>query len=65
MIEGLKEIGGIEVPEDLAAPETNQFLRDTCQRLNVVCSPPLTTARLLDKVRDPPPPLFAWLVYVQ
>ncbi|KAJ4460465.1 putative Lysine--tRNA ligase [Paratrimastix pyriformis] len=41
---------GEKLPEDLSAPSTNEFLRDLCRRKGVECRPPLTTARLLDKL---------------
>ena len=55
MIKGLKEFGGLDIPQDLEAPETNQYLRDTCHKLGVQCNPPLTTTRLLDKVTSRTP----------
>lgn len=35
---------------DLQTPEANQFLRDLCKKHGVECSPPHTSARLLDKL---------------
>lgn len=49
MMEGLKE-EGIDCPYDLASEEANQYLQDICKEKGVECSPPLTTARLLDKL---------------
>lgn len=50
MMEGLKEFGGLAIPEDLSSEEANVYLKDACKRLEVNCPPPQTTARLLDKV---------------
>ncbi|KAL6080031.1 Lysine--tRNA ligase [Balamuthia mandrillaris] len=49
MMEGLAE-HGVKVPEDYAAESTRQYLIDKCKELGVECAPPLTTARLLDKL---------------
>jgi lysyl-tRNA synthetase, class II len=52
MIEGLEKALGITFPsgDQLHTEETGQFLKDLCKKHNVECSPPLTNARLLDKV---------------
>lgn len=50
MMEGLKEFGGLAIPEDLSSEEANVYLKDACKRLEVNCPPPQTTARLLDKL---------------
>lgn len=50
MIKGLEDIAGIKVPADLESEETRQFLIKTCAERNVICTPPQTTARLLDKL---------------
>eukprot|EP00897_Mesotaenium_endlicherianum_P010085 jgi/Mesen1/9104/ME000058S08598 len=50
MFKGLKEIGGLDIPKDLASPETNAYLKQQVDRLGVVCPPPHTTTRLLDKL---------------
>jgi len=49
MMEGLKE-HGIDVPLDLESEESNIYLQKVCKEREVECSPPLTTARLLDKL---------------
>lgn len=49
MIPGLRE-AGVNVPDDLSTEEARQQLDDECKRLNVECSNPRTTARLLDKL---------------
>eukprot|EP01089_Gocevia_fonbrunei_P005514 TRINITY_DN1597_c0_g1_i1.p1 TRINITY_DN1597_c0_g1~~TRINITY_DN1597_c0_g1_i1.p1 ORF type:complete len:588 (+),score=174.26 TRINITY_DN1597_c0_g1_i1:91-1854(+) len=49
MMEGLKE-AGIDVPKDIEADSTNEWLRNKIKELNIECAPPLTTARLLDKL---------------
>ena len=48
-MDGLKE-HGVEVPGDLASEEANQYLRKICKEREIECSPPHTTARLLDKL---------------
>ena len=50
MMEGLKEFGGLDIPEDLTSIEANDYLKKACKEADVNCPPPQTTARLLDKV---------------
>jgi lysyl-tRNA synthetase, class II len=52
MIEGLEEALSVKFPpgDELHTDETNAFLKDLCAKHGVECSPPLTNARLLDKV---------------
>jgi len=50
MIPALEEICGVKFPEDLHSEETNQFLQKLCKDKNVEAKPPLTTARLIDKL---------------
>jgi lysyl-tRNA synthetase class 2 len=50
MMDGLKEFAGVEITTDLASEETRQFLIKKLAELKLECSPPLTTARLLDKL---------------
>jgi lysyl-tRNA synthetase class 2 len=50
MIKGLEEHAGIKVPQDLESEQTRQFLIKACEEKKVFCSPPQTTARLLDKL---------------
>jgi lysyl-tRNA synthetase class 2 len=50
LIDGLLEYAGVKVPDDLESEETRQFLIKTCEQKGVVCNPPLTTTRLLDKL---------------
>jgi len=50
MIKGLEEALGVTMPTPLESDEANQWLRDQCKKHNVECKPPLTTARLLDKL---------------
>jgi len=50
MVEGLEERLNCKIPRDFASKETNQFLRDLCAKHDVLCTPPRTTARLLDKL---------------
>ncbi|XP_046987849.1 lysine--tRNA ligase isoform X2 [Schistocerca americana] len=37
-------------PETLGTPEVNKFFSDLCEKHEVECAPPRTTARLLDKL---------------
>jgi hypothetical protein len=50
MIEGLEEIARLNIPKDLSSNEANQYLKDACSKYEIKCSPPETTACLLDKV---------------
>lgn len=50
MISTLEKETGEKFPEDLTSDEANQFLKTLCEKHNVECSPPQTTARLLDKL---------------
>lgn len=50
MMKGLREIEGLDIPEDVASPECNAYLKAACEKFELHCSPPQTTARLLDKV---------------
>lgn len=50
MIETLEKKLNVTFPEDLASEETNNFLKELVSKHNVECSPPQTTARLLDKL---------------
>eukprot|EP00316_Scyphosphaera_apsteinii_P023585 CAMPEP_0119311634 /NCGR_PEP_ID=MMETSP1333-20130426/23179_1 /TAXON_ID=418940 /ORGANISM="Scyphosphaera apsteinii, Strain RCC1455" /LENGTH=592 /DNA_ID=CAMNT_0007316061 /DNA_START=20 /DNA_END=1798 /DNA_ORIENTATION=+ len=50
MISGLEEVLGVQLPTPLESDEANQALKDLCKKNNVECKPPLTTARLLDKL---------------
>jgi len=45
---GLKE----KIPRPLDSEETNAFLRKACESRNIVCIPPMTTARLLDTLAE-------------
>jgi lysyl-tRNA synthetase class 2 len=36
--------------EELHTDETNQFLQRVCKKMNVECPPPLTNARMIDKL---------------
>ena len=58
MIEGLEEALKIKFPpgDQLHTAETAQFLKDLCAKHNIECAPPLTNARLLDKVTSLPSP---------
>lgn len=50
MIPTLEEKTGEKFPTDLTTDEANEFLKKLCEKHQVECSPPLTTARLLDKL---------------
>lgn len=52
MIPALEEALKVQFPPatELDSKATNQFLSDLCIKHNVECSPPRTTARLLDKL---------------
>eukprot|EP00741_Cyanophora_paradoxa_P010160 tig00020510_g9835.t1 len=49
MVKGVEEATGVKLPADLGSDETNKVLRELCLKHGVVCPPPLTTTRLLDK----------------
>jgi len=50
MISSLEERLKIKFPKDIESPEMNSFLLDFCKKNNVVCPPPTTTARVLDRL---------------
>ncbi|KAA8491345.1 Lysine--tRNA ligase [Porphyridium purpureum] len=50
MVSALEEKIGMKVPRDLDSDSANAALREICAKLKVECSPPLTTARMLDKL---------------
>jgi len=53
MLDGLKEAIGLEIPggaTNLGSDEVNKYLLQMCEKHEVVCPPPTTTARLLDKL---------------
>ncbi|KAJ4883362.1 Lysine--tRNA ligase [Raphanus sativus] len=50
MIGELEKMANLNIPKDLASEEANKYLIDACARLDVKCPPPMTTARLLDKL---------------
>ena len=50
MLEELEKILKIKFPKELGAKSTTKFCDDLCKKHNVTCSPPRTTARLLDKL---------------
>jgi len=52
MIETIEKEAGVKIPRPLDSKETNKFLDDLCAKLDVNCSPPRTTNRLLDKLTD-------------
>ncbi|KAJ0266265.1 hypothetical protein HA466_0002980 [Hirschfeldia incana] len=50
MIGELEKMANLNIPKDLASEEANKYLIDACTRFDIKCAPPLTTARLLDKL---------------
>lgn len=50
MIGELEKMADLDIPKDLASDEANRYLVAACERYEVKCPPPQTTARLLDKV---------------
>lgn len=50
MVKGVEDAGGFTIPRPLDSEECLQFLIDKCRELEIKCSPPLTTSRLLDKL---------------
>jgi len=50
MIATLEKKLGVTFPKHLESQEANNFLRELCRAHNVDCKPPLTTARLIDKL---------------
>lgn len=52
MIPALEEACGEKFPPgvELHTEETGRFLKSLLEKMNVECSPPLTNARMLDKL---------------
>ena len=50
LISSLQSLGGFTLPKDLESEEARQFLINTCQERNIICSDPKTIPRLLDKL---------------
>ncbi|XP_022153306.1 lysine--tRNA ligase, cytoplasmic [Momordica charantia] len=50
MIEELEKMANLNIPKDLSSDEANKYLREACQKFEIKCPPPETTARLLDKL---------------
>lgn len=52
MMPALEEATGEKFPpgDQLHTQETNDFLRRVCKKMNVECTPPLTNARMIDKL---------------
>ncbi|CAA3019466.1 lysine--tRNA ligase-like [Olea europaea subsp. europaea] len=50
MVEELEKMADLSIPKDLSSEETNKYLADACAKFDIKCSPPQTTARLLDKL---------------
>jgi len=50
MLATLEEKLGVTLPTDLTTPEANEFFKGLAKQHKVDCSPPQTTARLIDKL---------------
>ena len=50
MVSGLEEAMGVKLPADLESEEARLVLVELCNKHNLNCPPPQTTARLLDKL---------------
>lgn len=52
MLPELERICGEKFPpyDEMHTDETNQFLQKMCKKMNVECPPPLTNARMIDKL---------------
>lgn len=50
MIEELEKMANLNIPKDLSSDEANKYLVAACEKFEVKCPPPQTTARLLDKL---------------
>lgn len=49
-IKGIEEALNIKIPQDLNSEETRKFLAEVCEKHNIECPEPRTTARLLDRL---------------
>lgn len=50
MIQELNKELDVQIPTNLEDPETRQLLEDLVKKNGIACPPPLTAARLLDKL---------------
>ncbi|XP_030944089.1 lysine--tRNA ligase, cytoplasmic-like isoform X2 [Quercus lobata] len=50
MIEELEKMANLSIPKDFSSDEANKYLKDACTKYEIKCTPPETTARLLDKL---------------
>lgn len=50
MVQGLEEAAQLNIPKDISSEEANKYLLSACEKFDVKCPPPQTTARLLDKL---------------
>uniref|UniRef100_A0A2P2KDD8 Lysine--tRNA ligase n=1 Tax=Rhizophora mucronata TaxID=61149 RepID=A0A2P2KDD8_RHIMU len=50
MIEELEKMAGLSIPKDLSSDEAKKYLSDACEKFEIKCPAPQTTARLLDKL---------------
>ncbi|XP_050372453.1 lysine--tRNA ligase-like [Argentina anserina] len=51
MVEELNKMANLNInPKDLSSVEVNTYLKEACKKFEIQCSPPETTARLLDKL---------------
>ncbi|XP_021810034.1 lysine--tRNA ligase, cytoplasmic-like isoform X2 [Prunus avium] len=51
MVDELNKIADLNInPADLSSDEANKYLKEACKKFDIICSPPETTTRLLDKL---------------
>nr|XP_043615215.1 lysine--tRNA ligase-like isoform X2 [Erigeron canadensis] len=50
VIKELEKMANLSIPKDLASEEARQYLADACTKFDINCSPPQTTARLLEQL---------------
>jgi len=50
MLKGLEDAVGVPLPTDLFSDEATNFFIKLCEKHSVVCPPPKTTSRLIDKL---------------
>ncbi|XP_010276284.1 PREDICTED: lysine--tRNA ligase [Nelumbo nucifera] len=50
MIDELEKIANLSIPKDISSDLANKYLLDACNKFDIKCPPPQTTARLLDKL---------------
>ncbi|XP_047325382.1 lysine--tRNA ligase isoform X2 [Impatiens glandulifera] len=50
MIEDLEKMANLNIPKDLGSDEASKYLAEACMKYEIKCPPPLTVARMLDKL---------------